>query len=129
MEPDARRRFARQLLLADVGERGQARLCAHAVRVEGDERAAETARLYLERAGVMAARDQSSASAGGGDAGHVVEVASRESIRALAGRAELETAAAFLAGAFAAVEEIKRALAVGRAGDLEGASLIGPEDA
>lgn len=119
MEPDARRRFARQLLLAEVGERGQARLRAHAVRLEGDERATESARLYLERAGIAV---------GDRDAEHRMEVASRESIRALAGRAELETAAAFLAGAFAAVEEIKRALAVGRAGDLEGVSLIGPED-
>src|SRR5690606_27955969 len=50
VSPDARRRFARQQLLPEVGPEGQARLSAHRFSA-GDDRASEVAALYLERAG------------------------------------------------------------------------------
>jgi len=105
---DARRRHARQLLLAEVGERGQARLSGHEVAVHGDPRAAEIAALYLSRAGVTV-RDEAS---------HVVALADPDALSRLAGRGGLREAAAFVAGAFGAVEEIKRALEVGSPGRL-----------
>lgn len=108
LDDRARRRFARHLLLAEVGERGQARLCAHEAAITGNGRAAEVATLYLERAGVRVDPDAQNA----------LGTADGEQIAALAPRPELREAAAFLAGAFAAVEEIKRALGVGRAGEL-----------
>jgi hypothetical protein len=46
-------RYSRQQRLLEVGERGQARLAAAVVRVEGRE-APATEALYLERAGVSA---------------------------------------------------------------------------
>jgi len=51
-----------------------------------------------------------------------------EGVRRLAGREDLEEAAAFVAGAFAAVEEIKRALEVGAPGRLDGVRLTGPPE-
>ena len=111
-------RFARHLLLAEIGPAGQARLCAARVRIadEADARAARVARDYLERAGLEV-------DAAGGDA---VEVARAEAVRALAGRAELEEAAAALAGAFAAVEAIKAQLDAGTRAALPAAlSLTG----
>ncbi len=120
MEAEARRRFARQLSLAEVGEGGQARLCAHVVRVEGDPRAAGIAAEYLARAGVQVSR---------ADAAATLDVGAEGDVAALAGAPELEQAAAFALGAFAAVEEIKRALGVGRPGRLHGVSLSAAEDA
>lgn len=113
---DARRRHARQLLLTEVGEGGQARLCAHEVAVQGDRRAVEAAALYLSRAGV-AVRDE---------AAHALEVPEPDAVSQLAGREGLGEAAAFIAGAFCAVEEIKRALGVGAPGRLP-AVLFPPE--
>lgn len=124
MDADAHRRFARQISLAEVGAAGQARLCAHVVRVEGDPRAAEVAATYLARAGVRIARESDDGSVDAGSARRL-HVGSEADVAALAGRAELEVAAAFLAGAFAAVEEIKRTLEVGRPGTLEGLVLSG----
>jgi len=49
---DQRRRYARQVLLPEVGVAGQARVLAGAVRVLGDGRAAEEAATYLAAAGV-----------------------------------------------------------------------------
>lgn len=109
---DARRRHARQLLLAEVGERGQARLCAHAVALRGDPRAAEIAALYLSRAGVTVKQEAD-----------VLDVPGADALRQLAGRDELCEAAAFVAGAFAAVEEIKRALELGAPGRLPAALI------
>lgn len=116
LSSDARRRFARHLLLAEVGELGQSRLCAHDVEVVGDGRAAEVATLYLTRAGVTVREGAS----------HEVPVPPPEHIDALAGRPELREASAFLAGAFTAVEEIKRTLAVGTPGSLP--SRLFPEE-
>src|SRR4051812_46506448 len=51
---DDRVRYARQVLLPEVGSEGQVRLLAAQVRIGGvaDEGAAAVAREYLERAGV-----------------------------------------------------------------------------
>jgi len=129
-----KRRHARQLLLAEIGERGQARLCATRVRLtgDGDLRAAAVARDYLERAGLQL-RDGHEASAQ--DDGEeprelAVEIADSGALRVLAGRPELEEAAAALAGAFAAVEAIKGALDLAHPATLPaGVSLHGGERA
>lgn len=107
------RRHARQLLLPEIGEVGQSRLSSHAVELPSGE-AAEIAAEYLRRAGVHAFVT-------GGAPTH--EALSAERVQALSGRSELEHAAAFVAGAFAAVEEIKHALSVGRPGRLPDAPL------
>jgi hypothetical protein len=113
MDAQARRRFARHLLLAEVGEAGQALLCAARASVEGEPRASEVARTYLERGGV-----QLDTTAGG-------ETVCVESCRTAPG---LEEAAAFVAGAFAATEHIKKVLGVGVPGALPPALFIS-EDA
>ena len=104
----ARQRFARQVVLAEIGEAGQERLCASTVRIaeRADPRVRELATQYLERAGVHLGSDPAGAIA--------VEALDLEAVRALAGDVALEDAAAALAGSFAAVEAIKAALDVGR---------------
>lgn len=52
LRDDQIRRYARHVLLPDVGGRGQARLCAAAARVERAAGAGEVALLYLAAAGV-----------------------------------------------------------------------------
>jgi hypothetical protein len=103
-------RYARHLLLAEIGPAGQARLCSARVRVAAasDPRAAHATREYLERAGLVLQVDASGAAA-------TVDMlpVDAAAVRALAGRAELDEAAAALAGAFAAVETIKAVLGVG----------------
>jgi hypothetical protein len=103
-----KQKYARQLLLAEVGVAGQLRLCATTLRTsaDADAHAAQVASEYLTRAGVRLAAD------GGGDA-RVIEVASSERVRALAGDPALREAAAWLAGSFAAVEAIKVAVGAG----------------
>ncbi len=129
-----KRRHARQLLLAEIGERGQERLCATRVRLsgDGDLRAAAVARDYLERAGLQL-RDGREASARGDREALrevSVDIADSGALRALAGRPELEEAAAALAGAFAAVEAIKGALDLAHPAMLPaGVSLHGGERA
>jgi hypothetical protein len=112
--PVDKRRHARQLLLAEIGERGQARLCATRVQLAAgaDPRAAAVARDYLERAGVQVidAPVGHSHAAGEDARALTTAVADCTAVRALAGHPELDEAAAALAGAFAAVEAIKQAL-------------------
>lgn len=119
LAPTDKQRFARHLLLAQIGEAGQLRLCAAAVRdsVDADPRAASVAHRYLERAGLRVGTHAD---------GDVIAVPSTEAIRALAGSAELEGAAAALAGAFAAVETIKTVLGIGTPSTL-GTLCIGDE--
>ncbi len=107
---EQRTRYARHLLLAELGEEGQERLCAARVRLRGgaDARASAAAGDYLARAGVTVAEDG-------------VELAAlpaSDDVARLAGDALLEDAAAILAGAFVAVEAIKRAAGVGTAAAL-----------
>lgn len=111
LSPIERVRYARHLLLPELGLDGQARLCAASYRVSGDEAAARVAVDYLGRAGLARGRD--------GDGGAVsVAVPAADAIDGLAGRPELREAAAALAGAFAAVEAIKVVAGAGRASTL-----------
>ena len=100
-----RKRFARHVLLTEIGVAGQERLLKSAVSVPeaADARAAEVAADYLTRAGLRVDA-----------AGAAVAVPGAEALRVVAGRDELHEAAAALSGAFAAVEAIKRALGVGQ---------------
>ena len=109
LSPHDRKRYARHLLLAEIGPAGQARLLAQTVALpaSADARAAEVAVDYLRRAGVTV-----------GELGEVVALPDSAAVRALAGRSELHEATAALLGAFAAVEAIKSALAVGAPGEL-----------
>jgi hypothetical protein len=123
LDPAQRRRFARHLLLAEVGETGQARLGSTRVRVlaAADARAAAVARDYLERAGLLVLDASAS------DSVLDVRLPDRAGVRAIAGCPELEEAAAALAGAFAAVEAIKTVLAVGTRGELPVAAVFSAE--
>jgi hypothetical protein len=111
MTPAQRQLYARHLLLAEIGEQGQERLCASRVaHAAGDARARVVARDYLERAG-LCVDDASTAE----PASLQVPLPTQDGVRALAARPELEEAAAALAGAFAAVETIKAALGIAAA--------------
>jgi hypothetical protein len=100
LDSAARSLFARQILLREIGEEGQARLCAARVWLEGDPRAVEVARDYLERAGVTVAPD---------GVALLIE-----------GAAGRDDAAAVLAGAFTAVEAIKAIVGAGAPARLRG---------
>lgn len=106
LSPDDRRRYARQVLLPEIGEAGQRALLDGRARTES-----EIAALYLRRAGVTL-----------GDGGVDVTVAPRPSAPALA------EAERFLAGAFGAVEAIKAIVGIGEPGALS-CALRGPDAA
>ncbi len=110
LSPAARRRYTRHLLLSEIGEAGQERLCAAQVRAApaADARAAEVALDYLARAGLGVSADGAQTATA-----IALLLPSPEQLRGLAGDAALEEAAAALSGAFAAVEAIKQALGVG----------------
>src|SRR4051794_11672616 len=97
-------RYARQLLLPEIGTHGQAQLCATRARLgSGDARARQVASNYLVRAGLQLMASDDTVSAG-------IEIAVPDAARVeqLAGDPRLQEAAAWLAGSFAAVEAIKR---------------------
>jgi len=100
LSPEDRRRHARQLLLPEIGEAGQRALLDARVSAGSD-----VAALYLERAGLQVARGAEAPAA--------------------TATPELAEAARFLAGAFEAVETIKRVVGVGQPGRLD-VSLRGP---
>ena len=98
-------RYARHLLLPEIGAGGQERLNAARVRVSpaADEGAGAVAREYLARAGVQVAPEGE----------HLVELPGGEAVLSLAGSPELLEAARALAGALAAVETVKAVLQLG----------------
>jgi hypothetical protein len=108
------------LLLAEIGEEGQDALCESSLAgLRGDARATEVAQLYLERAGVRFIE---------ASRGEEARAADADAVTALAGRPELREAAAFLAGALAALEQIKAVVRAGVASPAElEVSLTGPE--
>lgn len=111
-------RYARHLLLPEIGEEGQLRLLATHVRVPGeaDAGAAEVAREYLVRAGVRVETEVeagASPSPADGGARTPLSLPRAHDLLALAGAPELIEAARALSGALAAVESIKSALALG----------------
>jgi hypothetical protein len=98
-------RYARQLLLPEIGSKGQERLCAAQVRVsEGDPGAGAVALEYLGRAGVSFAQEGE----------HVLALPDTSAVVDLAGAPELLEAARALSGALAAVETIKAILELGK---------------
>lgn len=105
-----RQRFARHLLLAEVGEAGQERLCAAAVQLSGDTdpRVTAVARDYLERAGIAVTDGAGSAAQSSPS-----PALTSADVHAFAGDSALEPAAAAVLGALHAVETIKRELALG----------------
>jgi hypothetical protein len=107
-----RTRYARQLLLPQIGEAGQQRLLAAALQARpGDDAGAvEVAQRYLERAGVRvtgAGAEESTAIARGTADAAPLRVASSAEVDAIAHTPELREAARALAGALAAVGAIQ----------------------
>lgn len=109
-----RQRYARHLLLTQVGEAGQERLLAAKLRVhaDADRGVLEVARTYLERAGLsLTVRDAGSEP----DSLHTAQadelrLPSSEDVARVAGGVELAEAARALLGALAAVSAIQRAV-------------------
>ena len=119
LDSAARRRYARHILLGEVGEAGQERLLGARFRrdADADEDAYAIAADYLGRAGCHAdAR---------GDAAPVPDT---EAVAKFAGSAELRAPAAAIAGAFAAVEHIKSVLGVGTARRFPSDARLSDED-
>ncbi|MGB8223484.1 MAG: hypothetical protein WCF10_12945 [Polyangiales bacterium] len=109
LDATARRRYARQLLLAELSEAGQQRLLAarFCEGADADAGAFAVAAEYLERAGCS--RD---------DAGAEARVPGSGDVMRFAGSPALREPAALVMGAFAAVEHIKEVLGVGVAREL-----------
>jgi hypothetical protein len=106
LNPQQKQRYTRQVLLAEIGEAGQLRLCGARVRVRhrSDPHAAAVASDYLLRAGLETTDDA---------AARELALPDASTIQALAGSSGFEHAAAALAGAFCAVEAIKATLGAG----------------
>ena len=98
-------RFARHLLLPEIGASGQERLNAARVRVsEGaDAGARAVSSEYLARAGLRVSPEGE----------HAVSLPTGAEVEALAGAPELVEAARALVGALAAVEAVKAVLELG----------------
>lgn len=119
-------RYARHLLLPELGEEGQLRLLAGSVRfAQGGARGArEVAGEYLRRAGVRVNEEEDAH-----DYAHVHDDADVDvrgdgdvlllSPPALACDPSLARAAEALSGAFVAVEAIKRLARIGEAAELD----------
>jgi hypothetical protein len=103
LAPADRRRFARHLALAEVGEAGQARILDARVALgdEGDPGAREVAALYLTRSGATV---EGIGQSPGEVAARTVDEAA---VLAIAGDGLLLEAARGLAGALTAVEVLK----------------------
>jgi molybdopterin/thiamine biosynthesis adenylyltransferase len=125
LRDDQRARFARHLLLPELGEAGQQRLLASRVRFPRDaERAArEVAASYLARAGVHEAPEEEAVDA------LQVQLGDHAEGARIAGRVELEEAARSLVGALAAVETIKSLAGLGSPGARLPDGLLFAEDA
>jgi hypothetical protein len=105
-----KRLYARQVLLNEVGMAGQARLCATeaCVPAHADAAAGAVAADYLQRAGVRVSVS-----------GLPLKAATSAEVDAIAGEPMLRDCAAWLAGAWAAVEAIKASTGAGEAAVLE----------
>jgi hypothetical protein len=109
--------YARQVLLTEIGEAGQARLLQAGVGLPAgaDARAAAVAADYLQRAGMQVDPE-----------GAPIALLGSDALGALAGRGELDEAAAALCGAFAAVEAIKHVLDLGQRATLPATLALTP---
>ena len=135
-------RYSRQILLPDVGGRGQERLCASHARIAGDDPAARLASALLDAAGVRVSTAGGPAGAvavaldAGGDvlarwhatAGVVATLVGRPCARCLApGTLALAAsatddgrrAAAEVTGALVAAETLRLALGIATAGRVQ----------
>jgi len=103
LDAAARRRYARQLLLGEIGEAGQERLLVSGFRgaADGDEDAFAVAADYLERAGCPRSPE-----------GTEVRVPRASEVMRFAGNAALRESAALVLGAYAAVEYLKEVLGI-----------------
>ena len=101
LDATARRRYARQLLLGEIGEAGQERLSAAVFcrRAESDADAYAVAAEYLRRAGCRESESD----------GTPMRASSTDAVTHFAGSASLRAPAAAILGAFAAVEHLKEA--------------------
>jgi hypothetical protein len=102
----ARRRYARQLLLGEIGEAGQESLleAEFAAGAGSDSRAFAVAADYLRRAGCAEA-----------ELGRVVRAPDEAAVMRFAGAPSLAEPAAAIMGAFCAVEHLKVTLGIGNA--------------
>lgn len=98
--------YARQILLSELGFEGQARLSGAELAIAdgADPTVLEVASDYLRRAGVSVASQPSAAG---------LPLPTAADVQRVAGDRELETCAAWLLGAFAAVEVIKQTVGAG----------------
>ena len=113
IDSSQRQLYARHLLLPEIGESGQARLCAagYGVGPEASKAAAATAVDYLVRAGMTMLASEDAAR----DDAPLLLLPDDAGVSRLAGQPLLQEAAAALAGAFAAVEAIKAVTGAGEA--------------
>jgi hypothetical protein len=109
LDAAARRRYARQLLLGEIGESGQERLLEARFRraADGDAEAYAVAAEYLRRAGCV--EDES---------GSEVRVPDTDAVIRFAGSPALREPAAMVLGAFSAVEHLKEVLGISAAREL-----------
>jgi len=114
--------YARQILLSELGLEGQQRLVNAVARIaaSSDARAREVARAYLLRGGVGTAAAPEAAAVS-------VAVPDSVEVQRIAGDPALEGCAAWLAGAFAAVEAIKQAAGVGTPAALDPECVLSRE--
>ncbi len=120
LDHDVQRRYVRHVLLPEIGETGQQALVRARVTLGGEARATEVARTYLARSGIENLTLHLPLPEDSPQANPSLHIEIDATIvSALAGRAELEEAAVFLAGAFSAVETIKQVVGAGRPGALE----------
>jgi hypothetical protein len=124
--------YARHVLLDELGAAGQARLCAVRVVIApaSDGRAAQVALDYLARGGVQVGSEHVAHENHDVDAAHAileVDTASTPVVERLAGDAALLECAAWLSGAFAAVEAIKQIAGVGTPGRLDPELVLSAE--
>lgn len=106
LDAAARRRFARQLLLGEIGEAGQERLldANFTAGLASDASAFAAAADYLRRAGCPES-----------ERGRAVQVPDATEVARFAGAPFLNEPAAAVMGAFSAVEHLKEALGIGDA--------------
>ena len=119
LDAAARRRYARQLLLGEIGESGQLRLLDAGFRQGSDSDADATAVAveYLERAGCSA-----------DEAGAELRVPDTSAVLRFAGSPALREPAAAIVGAFSAVEHLKEILGVAAARELPIELTLSTED-
>ena len=119
LDAAARRRYARQLLLGEIGEAGQERLLGSSFsrNAASDAHAFAVAADYLRRAGL---RDS--------DGGDQVAVPAPEAVLRFAGSSSLAEPAAAVIGAFCAVEHLKAALEMGEAAPFPSELQLSTED-